>query len=189
MTRSRKYLYNLPNAQKIKKLAREILDYELKMDTAKSENKNIKEEILTLEAQLISLEVTENQHKMKKINDRLDELSKNLLQNEKEITDLKRHVSSLKSLADAEIREGLSTLYNQAKSCLEEAQISILRHQKQAKEAQNRLNNSSGGVAQQYRDEWIRNVEKIIKDEEKLKKCERQLEAIKRIYKLEFVEN
>ena len=186
MTRSRKYLYNLPNALKIKKLDREILDYELKMDNAKSENENIKEEILTLEIQLISLEVSENQHKIKKINDQLDELSKNLLQNEKEITDLIRHVSSLKSMADAEIREGLSILYNQAKSSIEKVQINIRRHQKLAKEAQDELTKSSNDETQKYRDEWIRNVEKIIEDEEKLKKCEKQLEAIKRVYALEF---
>jgi len=186
MTRSRKYLYNLPNSLKIKKLAREILDYELKIDNAKSENRNIKEEILTLETQLISLEVIENQHKIKKINERLDELSQNNLQNEKEITDLISHVSSLKSMADAEIMEGLSTLYNQAKSCIEKAQLSIFRHQKLAKEAQDGLTKSSNEEAQKYRDEWIRNVEKIIEDEENLKNCEKQLEAIKRVYTLEF---
>lgn len=186
MTRSRKYLYNLPNALKIKQLAGEILDYELKLDNAKSENQIIKKEILTLETQLISLEGTENQHIIEKTNKRLDELSKDIINNEKELNNLKRHVSSLKSIADAEIREGLSTLYNQAKSEIDEAQISILHHQKMAKEAQNKFASSSKEDAQHYRDLWIRHVERIIEDEEKLKKSQEQLEAIKRIYKLEF---
>jgi predicted transcriptional regulator len=42
MTRSRKYLYKPPNAEKIKQLAEEILECELKLDRAISDNKKNK---------------------------------------------------------------------------------------------------------------------------------------------------
>ena len=46
--------------------------------------------------------------------------------------------------------------------------------------------NASRDEVEKYRHEWIFNVEKIIHDEEIVKKWEKQIEAIQRVYKLEF---
>jgi hypothetical protein len=186
MTRSRKYLYNLPNAEKIKQLAEEILECELKLDRAISDNKKNKKNILALETEIMSLDKTEDPEIIKKMKKRLEELSEDIISKDGEIDSCKKRILDLKSLADDQIREGLSQLFNQAKSCVNEAQQSLLEHEKLANEAQNRLTNSSSNQSRKYRDEWILNVEKTIRDEEKLKKCEKQLEAIKRVYKREF---
>lgn len=186
MTRSRKYLYNLPNAEKIKQLAEEILDCELKLDRTLSDNKKNKKEILALEMEIISLDESGNPEKIKKTKKRLEKLSNDIISKDNEIDDCKKHVLNLQNIVDEEIREGLSQLFNQAKSCIDEAQHAINKNKKLVKEAQNKLANSSSNEGHKYRDEWILNVEKTINEEEKLKKCEKQLEAIKRVYKLEF---
>ena len=91
-----------------------------------------------------------------------------------------------KSLVDEEIRNGLSQLFHQAKSDLDEAQQDIINHQQMVEEAQNRLMNSPAEDFQKYRHEWIHHVNTVIEDEERVKKSKKQLEAIKRVYKLEF---
>ena len=186
MTRSRKYLYNLPNAEKIKQLAEDILECELELDRAILDNKKNRKNILALETEIISFDKTDDPEIIKKRKKRLEELSEDIIRKEDEIGGCEKRILDLKSLADDQIREGLSHLFNQAKSCIDEAQQSLLEHEELANEAQNRLANSSSNQAQKYRDEWILNVEKTIRDGEKLKKCEKQLEAIKRVYKREF---
>lgn len=181
MTRSRKYLYNLPNAGKIKQVAREILDCELNLDRVVSDKNEIKIEILSLETELISLDNSENPQKTEKSRERLSKLSNDILRTDNEIYDLKKQILNLQSIVDEEIREGLSHLFHQAKSGIDEAQQALVKHQTLANEAQNMLAKSSGNEAKKYRDEWILNVEKIIKDEEQIKKSEKQLEAIKRV--------
>lgn len=186
MTRSRRYLNNLPNVEKIKDLARDILDCELKMDQTIQDNTKIKNEILTLETQFLSLDKEESPQKLKKIQMKLNELSNVRIGNDKKIADLKKEIYSSRSLVDEEIREGLSTLFHQAKSDLEEAKQAITKHQQLVEEAQQRLMNSPAEDFPKYRDEWIQDVKRVIEDEEKIKKSEKELEAIKRVYKLEF---
>lgn len=186
MTRSRRYLNNLPNVEKIKDLARYILDCELKLDQAIQDNVNIKNEILTLETQILSLDKEESPQKLKNIQMKLNELSPVRVGNDKKIADLKKKIYTSKSLVDEEIRDGLSELFHQAKSDLDEAQQNIINHQQLVEEAQNRLMNRPAEEFQKYHDEWIQHVKTVIEDEEKIKKSEKQLEAIRRVYKLEF---
>ncbi len=185
MTRSRRYLNNLPNVEKVKKLARDILDSELQLDKAISTNEKIKKEILKLESSGTSHETIDNPEKLEN-REQLEKLSGDLAANDKEINDLKRHIFDSQSIVDEEIREGLSMLHHKAISRLEEAQKDIIKHQKLADVAQKNLNKASGDDIEKYRHQWILNTEKIIKDEEIAKKCEKQIEAIKRVYKLEF---
>jgi hypothetical protein len=56
MARTRRYLNNLPNIARIKDLAHDILDYELKLDQAQQERSRVKNEILALETKLIAME-------------------------------------------------------------------------------------------------------------------------------------
>jgi len=149
MTRSRKYLNNLPNAQKIKDLASDLEYTQIK----------------------------------------LNELSKVLILQDSEIAELKKNIHNLQSLVDDEIRDGLFQLFHQAKSDLDEAKKDIIKHQKMVEDSQHRLMNSSAKESQENHDEWIRNVGKVIKDEERVKESEKQLEAINRVYRLEFSEN
>ncbi|EKQ53124.1 MAG: hypothetical protein B655_1437 [Methanobacterium sp. Maddingley MBC34] len=186
MTRSRRYLNNLPNINKIKDLARDILDCELKLDRVIQDNASIKNEILTLETQLLSIDKAEYPQKIKNIQTNLNELSGVRVGNDKKITELRKEIYTSRSLVDEEIREGLSTLFHQAKSDLEEAQQAIIKHQQLVEEAQNRFMNSPAEEFPKYRDEWIQLVKTVIEDEEEIKKSEKQLEAIKRVYKLEF---
>ncbi len=190
MTRSRRYLNNLPNAKRIKALALDILDYELKLDRAVKDNARIKNEVLTLETQILLFDGKENSHedsqKIKDMQSKLNELTPALLLGNKEITYLKKDLSDSKALVDEEIKKGLSQLFQQAKSNRDDAQQDIIKHQKMVEEAQNRLMNSPAPESQKNHDEWIRNVKRVIEDEEKIKNCEKQLEAIKRVYRLEF---
>lgn len=186
MTRSRRYLNNLPNAEIIKELARNILDYELKLDLAIQDSARVKNEILTLETQILFFDKEEDPQKIKNIKMKLDHLASVLLLDHKKIDDLKKEISTSKSRVDEEIREGLSKLFQQAKSDLDEAQHNIIKHQQQVEEAQMRLMNRPAEESKKHRDEWIRNVEKVIIAEEKLKSSEKQLDAIKRVYRLEF---
>jgi hypothetical protein len=186
MTRSRRYLNNLPNVEKIKDLARDILNCELKLDQAIQDNAHIKNEILSLETQLLSLDKEEYPQKIKNIEINLNKLSGVRLLGDKKIAGLKKEIYTSRTRVDEEIREGLSTLFHQSKSDLEEAQRAIIKHQQLAEESHNRLMNSPTEDFPKYRDEWVQHVRTIIEDEEKIKKSEKQLEAIKRVYKLEF---
>ena len=186
MTRSRRYLNNLPNVENIKDLARDILDCELKLDRAIQDNAKVKDDILVLETQLLSFDNEENPQKIKNTQVKLEKLPHVLFSNDKKIAGLKKKIFSSKSLVDEEIREGLSQLFHQAKSDLDEAQHGIIKHQQLVEEAQRRLMNSPAEEFHKYRDEWIRHVKTVIEYEEKVKKSEKQLEATKRVYRLEF---
>ncbi|BDZ67298.1 hypothetical protein [Methanobacterium ferruginis] len=186
MSRSRRYLNNLPNVERVKQLSREILDSELKLDRAISNKEEINKDISSLERELTSLDKSKDPQKIKTIKEKLEELSYDSKKNDVEIANLKNHVFRSQNIFDEEIREGLFQLFYQAKSGFEEAQQNIRKNQKLVEEAQNKLLNSHRDESEKYRDEWVRNVEKIIQDEEKLKKCEEQLDAVKRVYKLEF---
>lgn len=186
MTRSRRYLNNLPNAERIKELAREILDYELGLDQALQDNARIKTEILTLETQILSSDAWEDPQKIKNIKSKLDQLNGVLQQDDEEIVHLKEEISNSKSLVDEEIREGLSKLFQQAKSDRDEAQQDIIKHQQLVEEAHKRLLENPTGESENLRDEWIQSLVKVSIVEEKLKNSENELEAIKRVYKLEF---
>jgi hypothetical protein len=186
MTRSRRYLNNLPNVEEIKKLARDILESELQLDKTLQTKVSVKKEILKLQNEMISPEQTFNPKKLKIVTEQLEELSNDLSKKDKEINDLKRHIFDSQSIIEDEIREGLSQLYHQSRSSLDEAQSNIKKHQKLVFEAQNKLANASRDEVDKYRHEWVQNVETLIKDEEKVKKCEKQIEAIQRVYKLEF---
>ena len=165
MTRSRRYLNNLPNVEKIKDIARDILDCELKLDQTIQDNMTIKNDILTLETQILSLDKAEYPQKLKNIKAELDELSCVRVLNDKKIADLKKEIYTLKSLVDEEIKNGLSQLFHQAKSDLDEAQQDIINHQQMVEEAQNRLMNSPAEDFQKYRHEWIHHVNTVIEDE------------------------
>jgi hypothetical protein len=186
MTISRRYLNNLPNVEEIKKLAREILDSELKLDKTLQTKDSLKKETLKLEKELISPEQSLNPKKLKIVKEQMEELSNDLSKKDKEINDLKRHIFDSQSIIEDEIREGLSQLYHQSRSSLDEAQSKIKKHQKLVFEAQNNLASASRDEVDKYRHEWVQNVERLIKDEEKVKNCEIQIEAIQRVYKLEF---
>ena len=186
MTRSRRYLNNLPNAERIKQLARHILDYELELDQALQDNALIKNEILTMESQILSSDAWEDPQKIKNIKSKLDQLGNGLQRNDKEIAHLKEEISNSKSLVNEEIREGLSKLFKQAKSNRDEAQQDIIKHQQLVEEAHNRLMDNPTEESENLRDEWIRNLVKVSIVEEKLKNSEKELEAIKRVYRLEF---
>jgi hypothetical protein len=186
MTRSRRYLNNLPNADKIKILAGEILDCEIKLDNAVYNGKKLKKEFLFLENQLKTLDKNENPQKIETTNEKLKNLSNNLMVNEKEINNLTDRIHYLQSIVNEEIREGLSNMFHAEKSCSDDAQKNIIKYQKIAEEAQNKLSIVSGVELEKYHRQWILNVEKVIKYQEELEKCEKQLEAIKRVYKLEF---
>ncbi|WP_321423028.1 hypothetical protein [uncultured Methanobacterium sp.] len=186
MTRSRRYLNNLPNAERIKELARDILDNELELDQALQDNARIKAEIITLESQILSSDAWEDPQKIKNTKRKLDQLGSVLKRNDKEIAHLKEEISSSKSLVNEEIREGLSKLFQQAKSDRDEAQQDIIKHQQLVEEAHNRLMDNPTEESENLRDEWIRNLVKVSTVEEKLKNSEKELEAIKRVYRLEF---
>nr|WP_243687627.1 hypothetical protein [Methanobacterium formicicum] len=66
MARTRRYLNNLPNIARIKDLAHDILDYELKLDQAQQERSRVKNEILALETKLIAMERGEYSPKREK---------------------------------------------------------------------------------------------------------------------------
>jgi hypothetical protein len=186
MTRSRRYLNNLPNAESIKELAREILDYELEMDQDLQDNARIKTEILELESQILSSDAWEDPQTNKNIKSKLDQLSSVLQRNDKEIAHLNEEISNSKSLVDEEIREGLSKLFQKAKSDRDEAQQDIIKHQQLVEDSHKRLMDNLTGKSENLRDEWIRNLVKVSIVEEKLKNSENELEAIQRVYRLEF---
>jgi len=186
MARSRRYLNSLPNVERVKQLSREILDSELKLDKALSNKEWINKEISSLERDVMALDKSEDPQKINKLQENLEKLSKDLNDNDVDIENLKKHIFHSQNTVDEEIREGLSRLFHQAKSGFEEAQQSISKHQKLVEQAHNMMLSCGRDESQKYRDEWIRNVEKIMQDEEKLKKCEEQLETIKRVYTLEF---
>ncbi|AUB55227.1 hypothetical protein BK007_03820 [Methanobacterium subterraneum] len=189
MTRSRKYLNNLPNAQKIKDLASDILDHELKLDRILQDHTELKNEIIALQTQVLSFDNDGSSQGLEYTQIKLNELSKVLILQDSEIAELKKNIHNLQSLVDDEIRDGLFQLFHQAKSDLDEAKKDIIKHQKMVEDSQHRLMNSSAKESQENHDEWIRNVGKVIKDEERVKESEKQLEAINRVYRLEFSEN
>jgi hypoxanthine phosphoribosyltransferase len=186
MARSRKYLNNLPNAQKIKDLASDILDCELKLDRVLQENTRVKNEIMALQTQILSLDNDGSSEELENTQIQLNESSKVLILQDIEIADLKRNIHNLQSLVDDEIREGLSQLFHEAKSDLDAAKKDVIKHQKMVEDSQHRLMNSSAEESQETHDEWIQHVNKVIKDEERIKESEKQIEAIKRVYRLEF---
>lgn len=186
MPKSRNYLNSLPNVEKIKALAREILDSELKLDKALSDRDKNKKEISSLKKDLKSFYKSENSERIDEVRERIEEVSKDVVEKDNEIGNLENNIYHLQSVVEDEIREGLSQLFHQAKSSLDKAQKGIIMHQTLVDEAQKKLTTVSRAESQKIRDEWIRNVEKLMKDEEKVEKWEKQLEAIKRVYKLEF---
>lgn len=186
MTKSRKYLNNLPNVEIIRSLATDILDNELKLDKAVQSKEKTKKEILKLETDLVSLGKLTNRKDSENINEQLEELSSVLSTETMEIKELKNHIIDLKSVVDREIREGLSQLYKNAEYQLDEAQQKIVEHQKLVDMAQKNLTNASTDEIEKYRHELVLNVQKMIEDQEKAAKWENQIEAIKRVYKREF---
>ncbi len=186
MARSRRYLNNLPNAEEIKTLAGEILTYELKMDKAVYEGEQIKNQILSLENDLKTLDKNETPQTIESTKEKLKHLSNNLVVNENEINDLRDYILKLQSTVNEEIREGLSNLFHQAKSCTEEAQKNISKYQKMTENAQKKLLTANGDELKKYHQEWILNVHKVIKYQEMFEKCKKELDAIKRVYTLEF---
>ncbi|NYB52023.1 MAG: hypothetical protein HVN35_05660 [Methanobacteriaceae archaeon] len=186
MTRSRRYLNSLPNIEKIKEISREILDYELKLDKATRNKDGIKKDIFELENKKEHLETVESPKKMESTRKKLENLSSDLLAKDKEINEIKKHILDLQLIVDKEITEGLSILYHQAKSSLDEAEKNILKHQKLVDESQKNFINASTQEVEKYRHEWIINVEKVIKHKEKAKIYEEEIENIKRVYKREF---
>ncbi|WP_292758187.1 hypothetical protein [Methanobacterium sp.] len=90
MTRSRRYLNNLPNVENIKDLARDILDCELKLDRAIQDNAKVKDDILVLETQLLSFDNEENPQKIKNTQVKLEKLPHVLFSNDKKIAGLKK---------------------------------------------------------------------------------------------------
>lgn len=189
MARSRKYLNNLPNAQKIKDLASDILDYELKLDRVMQDHTKVNNEIMALQTQVLSFDNDGSSEGLENTKIKLNELSKVLILQKSEIAELKKNILNSQSIVDDEIREGLSQLFHEAKSEFDEAKKDIIKHQKMVVDSQHMLMNSSAEESTKNHDEWIRNVGKVIKDEERVKKSEKQLEAIKRVYRLEFGEN
>jgi len=186
MARSRKYLNNLPNAQKIKDLASDILDFELKLDRVLQDNARVKNEVMALQTQILSLGNDEYSEELENTQIKLNELSTVLIMQDSEIADLKKNIHNLQSLVDDEIREGLSQLFHKAKSDWDEAKKDVIKHQNMVEDSQHRFMNSSAEDSQEVHDEWIQNVNKVIKDEERIKESEKQIEAIKRVYRLEF---
>jgi len=189
MARSRKYLNNLPNAQKIKDLASDILDYELKLDRVMQDHTKVNNEIMALQTQVLSFDNDGSSEGLENTKIKLNELSKVLILQKSEIAELKKNILNSQSIVDDEIREGLSQLFHEAKSEFDEAKKDIIKHQKMVVDSQHMLMNSSAEESTKNHDEWIRNVGKVIKDEERVKESEKQLEAIKRVYRLEFGEN
>jgi len=189
MTRSRKYLNNLPNAQKIKDIASDILDYELKLDRVVQDHTKVNNEIMALQTQVLSFDNDGSSESLENTQIKLNELSKVLILQDSEIAELKKNILNSQSLVDDEIREGLSQLFHEAKSEFDEAKKDLIKHQKMVEDSQHMLINSSAEESQKNHDEWIRNVGKVIKDEERVNESEKQLEAIKRVYRLEFGDN
>ncbi|MDO5835162.1 MAG: hypothetical protein Q4P17_01505 [Methanobacterium sp.] len=186
MARSRKYLNHLPNIPKIKDLANDILDYELKLDQVLQDQTRLKNEIMALQSQVLSLDNDESSEELENTQLKLNELSHLLILQDKEISHLKNNIRSFQAGVDDEIREGLSQLFHEAKSNLQEAKMDMVQHQKMVKASQLGLMNSSAKKSQEKHDEWIQNVNKVINDEERIKESEKQIEAIKRVYRLEF---
>jgi|GEM_PF-1713311 hypothetical protein len=189
MARSRKYLNNLPNAQKIKDLAIDILDYELKLDRVVQDHTKVNNEIMALQTKVLSFDNDGSSEGLENTPVKLNELSKVLVLQKSEIAELKKSILNSQSIVDDEIREGLSQLFHEAKSEFDEAKKDIIKHQKMVEDSQHMLLNSSAEESSKNHDEWIRNVGKVIKDEERVNESEKQLEAIKRVYRLEFGEN
>lgn len=189
MARSRKYLNNLPNAQKIKDIASDILDYELKLDRVVQDHTKVNNEIMALQTQVLSFENDGSSEALENTHIKLNELSKVIILQDSEIAELKKNILNSQSLVDDEIREGLSQLFHEAKSEFDEAKKDLIKHQKMVEDTQHMLMNSSAEESQKNHDEWIRNVGKVIKDEERVNESEKQLKAIKRVYRLEFGDN
>ena len=189
MARSRKYLNNLPNALKIKDLAIDILDYELKLDRVVQDHTKVNNEIMALQTKVLSFDNDGSSEGLENTPVKLNELSKVLVLQKSEIAELKKSILNSQSIVDDEIREGLSQLFHEAKSEFDEAKKDIIKHQKMVEDSQHMLLNSSAEESSKNHDEWIRNVGKVIKDEERVNESEKQLEAIKRVYRLEFGEN
>jgi len=189
MARSRKYLNNLPNAQKIKDLAIDILDYELKLDRVVQDHTKVNNELMALQTKVLSFDNDGSSEGLENTPVKLNELSKVLVLQKSEIAELKKSILNSQSIVDDEIREGLSQLFHEAKSEFDEAKKDIIKHQKMVEDSQHMLMNSSAEESSKNHDEWIRNVGKVIKDEERVNESEKQLEAIKRVYRLEFGEN
>lgn len=186
MARTRRYLNNLPNIARIKDLAHDILDYELKLDQAQQERSRVKNEILALETKLIAMERGEYSPKREKTRMKLNNFADDLVATDKIIKDLKRNISDSKSMVNDEIREGLSKIYKKAKLERDEGLKDLIRHQNLADEAHNKFANSSPEEYSQYHHQWISNVQRVIEDEERIERSEKELEAIKRVYRLEF---
>jgi beta-galactosidase beta subunit len=117
---------------------------------------------------------------------KLNNFADDLVATDKIIKDLKRNISDSKSMVNDEIREGLSKIYKKAKLERDEALKDLIRHQNLADEAYNKFANSSLEESSQYHHQWISNVQMVIEDKERIERSEKELEAIKRVYRLEF---
>lgn len=187
MTLSREYLNKLPNVRSIEALARQMLELELQMDHKEQSREEIRNKILILENELkIFKESDADAADAKKVREGLDGLSKMLMGLNAEIVVIQKNISHLQDNIGEGIRKGLKDLFQEAKMKHDRTEKDLIRHRELAEKAHEKLEQESASSDQVNRALWVRNMEKVIAEEEKLAKYERELESIKRVYKQEF---
>lgn len=171
MSKFKPYLEHLENADKIKILAREIIDIELELDKLEEQKKARDTIISDLESELKQfneeLQGEQDSEKIKSltsiIDDKKHQITVEMMESRPLVDEINRKEIELFRLQESRkeaIRRGMADLFHQAKEDYEQARL--------------------------Y---WIKYSELALQAHEKVKKRKKEMDAIKLAFKAEFSED